>query len=194
VGVDRVRLEVVGEGSGGELVEDAALVDAEVVPDLVVTPVGEISRVVIDLEQLSNNCKQSPSWRKTYRVVAIATNKSHCVRQNSPGNSIGRGNANTGDHGLLGLLGHNSGIEFHKVRMLVQTSKRLHNVRVRVDLFESLVGLQLEEFAELVEGAHVPLPALDDAQDFNVLQNLWYVPCAERAFYEEWSVSHEFLT
>jgi hypothetical protein len=87
----------------------------------------------------------------TYRVVTITTNKSHCVRQNSPGNSIGRRNTNTRDHGLLCFLGHDSGIEFHKVRMVVQTSKRLRNIWVRVDLFKSLVGLQSEELSELVE-------------------------------------------
>jgi hypothetical protein len=83
--------------------------------------------------------------------VTIATNKSYCVRQNSPGNSIGRRNANPRDHGLLSLFSHNSGIEFHKVRMVVQSSKRLRNVWIRVDLFKSLVGLQFEELPELIE-------------------------------------------
>lgn len=83
--VDRVRLEPVGERSGGELVENTALVDAEVISDLGITPVGEVSRVIIDLEQLSGRRQgKSKGSCMTYCVETITTNKSHCVRQNGP--------------------------------------------------------------------------------------------------------------
>lgn len=47
MGVCGVWLEVVGESSKEQLVEDAALVDVQVVCDFVVTPGREIARMVV---------------------------------------------------------------------------------------------------------------------------------------------------
>lgn len=53
MGVNGVSLEPVGERALGELVENTALVNVEIVADLVVTPVGQVSRVVVDLSKLA---------------------------------------------------------------------------------------------------------------------------------------------
>lgn len=52
VRVDGVRLEVVREGPHRELVEHTSLIDVKVIADLIVSPVREVTRVVIDLDIL----------------------------------------------------------------------------------------------------------------------------------------------
>lgn len=47
--IDTVLLEMVGEGTKEELVENAALLDIEVVSDFLITPGSEVFRVVVDL-------------------------------------------------------------------------------------------------------------------------------------------------
>lgn len=47
--VNGIRLEPVGERASGQLIEHTALVDIEVIADLVVTPVGQVTSIVINL-------------------------------------------------------------------------------------------------------------------------------------------------
>lgn len=163
VGVDGVGLEVVGEGTEAELVEDAALIDAEVVAGLRVTPVGQVSRVLVD------------------GVEPVTTNKGHGIGQDRTRDGVGRGNADTRNHGLLGLFGDDTGVELDKVGVLIQMTKRVGNIGVAVDLLERLVSLQPEELTELVEGANVPATSLVDTQDLDGSQSLGNVASTERA-------------
>jgi hypothetical protein len=56
--------------------------------------------------------------------------------------------------------------------VLIQVPKSVSNVRVGVDFLEGLIRLQVEELAELVQGANVPLTGLVDTQDFHGLESL----------------------
>ncbi|KAI6768632.1 hypothetical protein HG531_010821 [Fusarium graminearum] len=70
VGVDRVTLEVLRECTQEELIEDAAMVDVEVVVNLLVTPVGQVAGMVVN------------------SVVPVTTNKSHSIREDHSGDCI----------------------------------------------------------------------------------------------------------
>lgn len=162
VRVDRVRLEVVRECADEELVEDAAVVDLEVVLHFVIAPVRQVARTVVG------------------RVVAIAADKTHGIRQNDTGDGIRGCNTNTGHLGGLVLLSNQARVEFDKVGMIVQSAERLSNVGVRVDVLELLVRLQAKVLPELVQACHVPLACLDYAEDLNSAHGLRDVPPAKR--------------
>jgi hypothetical protein len=54
MGIDAVRLEMVGECSKAQFVEDTTLVDAEIVLNFVVAPICEVLGIVVDLSILAN--------------------------------------------------------------------------------------------------------------------------------------------
>ena len=54
-GINRVRLEMVGEGPEEEFVEHTALFNVQIILDLTVAPVGKILRMIIDLLRV-NGC------------------------------------------------------------------------------------------------------------------------------------------
>lgn len=49
MGIDGIGLEPIREGSSRKLVEDTSLVDIQVVTNLIVSPVSQVPRIVIDL-------------------------------------------------------------------------------------------------------------------------------------------------
>lgn len=66
----RVALEVVGECTDEQLVEDAALVHVEIVRDFVISPGCEVSGVVVG------------------RVETISTSQADGVRENDTGDGV----------------------------------------------------------------------------------------------------------
>lgn len=161
--VDRVVLEVTREGADEELVEHTAVVHIQVVLDIVVTPVGQVTRAVVD------------------RVMPVAPDETHGIGQHDAGDSVSRRDADTRHHRLLVFLGDKPGVELDKVRMIVQTAKRVSNAGVGVDVLERLVWLEPKVLSELVQACHVPLPALDDAQNFDSAHGGWDIACPKRA-------------
>jgi hypothetical protein len=54
MGVDAVRLKMVRKCSKAQFIEDTTLVDAEIVLNFVVAPVGEVLGVIVDLRVSAN--------------------------------------------------------------------------------------------------------------------------------------------
>jgi hypothetical protein len=48
------------------------------------------------------------------------------------------------------LFCYNARVQLNEIRMLVEMTKLISNVRVRIDFLESVIGLQIKEFAQLV--------------------------------------------
>ncbi|KAI6756178.1 hypothetical protein HG530_011914 [Fusarium avenaceum] len=153
VRVDRVALEVLRESAQEELVEYAAMVDIEIIVNLLVAPVRQVTRVVIG------------------GVVPITTDESNGIRENDSGDGVRRSDAHTRRHGRLGLLCDDTGIQLNEVRMLVEVFQRLGDLGIRVDLLESIVGLETEMLTELIETSEIPLAATQDTQHLDRLHD-----------------------
>lgn len=117
VSVDGIGLEVVGEGTQTQLVEDTSLVDAEVESGLGVTPIGEVLGRVIKLHNVSLGLPKQPD--EAYCVVSISTNEGHGIRQDRTRDSIRGGDSDTRSHGFLCLLRDDTWVKLHEVRVLI---------------------------------------------------------------------------
>jgi hypothetical protein len=71
---------VIWKGSQHQFVEDAALVDAEIVLHLIVAPIREVFRRIVNLLLLGATSSKDIS---AYRVEAIASDKSDRIREDS---------------------------------------------------------------------------------------------------------------
>jgi hypothetical protein len=71
---------VIWKGSQHQFVEDAALIDAEIVLHLIVAPIREVFRREVNLLLLGATSSKDTS---AYRVEAIASDKSDRIREDS---------------------------------------------------------------------------------------------------------------
>jgi hypothetical protein len=58
MGVDAVRLKMVRKCSKAQFVEDTTLVDAEIVLNFTVAPVGEVLGIIVNLRTSANSLRQ----------------------------------------------------------------------------------------------------------------------------------------
>ena len=133
MGVDGVVLEMIGKGSQEQLVEDASLLNVEVVLDTLISPVGQGLGMVVDC------------------IESVASDQDDGIGKDCPGNGIrrtntleelesfvqtgigdGSGTHNSRNHGHLVVFCDNSGIQFDKIWMLVKVPKLLGNIGIYV--------------------------------------------------------------
>lgn len=181
--VYRIRLEVVREHAQHQLIENATLVYIEVVGNLVPTPVCQVLGVMVDLKGLvSSKFTEATDLLETYSIESISTNKGHCIGQNGTRDSVGRSNTDTWHHGILGFLGHNTGIELNVVRVLIEMTKLISDFRIGVDLLEGLVWLEIKELAELIQRPNLPFTGLLDTQNLDGSKRLRDVTGTKRTY------------
>lgn len=100
MGVNRVEFEMMWESLKEKFVENAALVDGQVVCHLRVSPVCQVGGVVVD------------------GVEPISSNESHCVGKNALTDSVGWADAYTGIHRLLRLFADKARVKFDEIGVI----------------------------------------------------------------------------
>ena len=126
----------------------------------------------MDSQHLPNILPASVLDGRTHSVETVTTDKGHGVGQDRTRDGVGRGNADTGNHGFLGLFRDDTRVQLDKVGVLVQVAQSVGNGRVAVNLFKCFVALQAEELPELIERTDIPTTRLHDTQDLNRPQGL----------------------
>ena len=99
--IHAILLKVVRQRPQKELVEHAPVVHIQIVLHLVIPPVGQVARVIVD------------------GIMPVAAHEADGVRQHHARDGVRRRDADPRDHGGLVLLGHDAGVELDEVRVIV---------------------------------------------------------------------------
>lgn len=181
VGVDGVVLEVVGEGAEDELVHDVALADFVVGVGFVVA-----GSVLVFMNMALRLWWCLPPVCKILRRVVqsvepVSTNETDSIRQNCFTRGIVCAKPTSRRDRRLGFLDNQPGIHLDRVRRVIQVPQFLGHHRVGVDILKSGVLGETHESPELIEGSHIPVTRLLDAQDLYRLEHVRYPVGTERA-------------
>ena len=84
-------------------------------------------------------------------------------------------------HGRLSLFQEETRIQLNHVRMVIQRSKNIRNLRVWINIFHSLMTLQPKEVTELVQRGNLPLARLQDTQNLNNTKRFGNHLCSEKS-------------
>ena len=86
MGVDGVCFEVMWEGAKAQLVENAALLDGEIILNFAIAPIGQVLWIVVD------------------RIESVATNEGDCVGKDRSRDGERRCDSRSRNHWNFGTL------------------------------------------------------------------------------------------
>lgn len=142
--IDRVGLEMAGEGSQGELVKNTAngeyaaekrfdrgyspaLIDVHVILHFRVAPIREVLRVIVNLKHVRTPEILNGPKKYSYGVESVPTDEGDGVGQNRTADGVARADAHPGRHGFFGIFGDETGVHLDKVRVFVQMSELIRH-------------------------------------------------------------------
>lgn len=122
--------------------------------DFVVTPAREVRSRVIHSKE------------------SVRSHESNSITEDSSADGVWRATTTAWIHARLGILEEETGVHFDHIGMIVQLAHKISNLRVGVNIFESVVTLETEEVTHLVQRSELPLSRREDTSDLNDTERL----------------------